>query len=72
MSRLHPLRPREIERVLLQSGFHFDHQTGSHRVYRNSATQRTAVVPFHPRDLPVFLVARIAKQAGLPNSAFMT
>lgn len=70
MSRAHPLKPREVERILTSYGFLFDHQTGSHRVYKHPETGRTVVVPFHPRDLPVFIVLRIAHQAGLPRSAF--
>lgn len=70
MTRLRPLKPREAERILLDNGFHFDHQTGSHRVYKHAATGRTVVVPFHPRDLPVWLIHRIARQAGLSPSLF--
>jgi len=71
MTQLRPLRPREVERVPLDHGFVFDHQTGSHRVYKHPETRRTTVVPFHARDLPVWLISRIARQAGLPRSAFV-
>ena len=71
MSRLRPLKPREVERILLSHGFLFDHQSGSHRVYKNPMNGKSAVVPFHAKDLPVFLVQKIGRQAGLPRAAFL-
>jgi predicted RNA binding protein YcfA (HicA-like mRNA interferase family) len=70
MTRLRPLRPRDVECILPGHGFVFDHQTGSHRVYKNPDTGRIVVAPFHPKDLPIFLISRIARQAGLPRVAF--
>ncbi|MFN3396194.1 MAG: type II toxin-antitoxin system HicA family toxin [Thermodesulfovibrionales bacterium] len=37
-------------KILLQNGFEFDHQTGSHKVDYNLQTKK-ATVPYHKKDL---------------------
>ncbi len=65
MPKLPALTPNEVIKILLQNGFELDHQTGSHRVYYNSASKRRVVVPYHKKDLPKGTLISILKQAGL-------
>jgi predicted RNA binding protein YcfA (HicA-like mRNA interferase family) len=65
MPKLPVLTSEEVIKLLLENGFEFDHQTGSHKVYYNPSTKKRAVVPYHKRDLPKGTLLSILKQAGL-------
>ncbi len=49
MSKFPALTSDEIIKILLENGFQFDHQTGSHRVYYNSENKKRVVVPYHKK-----------------------
>lgn len=68
MPKLPALTPDEVIRILVQNGFELDRQTGSHRVYYNSATKKRVVVPYHKKDLPKGTLNSILKQAGLRDA----
>ena len=59
------MKPKEMEKLLLKNGFIFQRQRGSHRLYYNPQTNRTAVVPIHSKDLKIGTEQQILKQAGL-------
>jgi len=65
MPKLPALTPDDLISILLQNGFEFDHQRGSHRVYYNLQTGRRVIVPYHKKDLPKGTLLSILKQAGL-------
>ncbi|MFZ0244787.1 type II toxin-antitoxin system HicA family toxin [Candidatus Binatus sp.] len=70
--RLPALKAREVIRVLEQLGFQLHHSTGSHRIYKNPATGRRAVIPFHgSRDLNVNVLRSILRQADLAEDEFV-
>ena len=52
-------------RLLEQNGFVYVSSNGSHRKYRNPATGKTVIVPFHAKDLKPGTEKNILKQAGL-------
>lgn len=60
-----PLTPKEMVRLLEQNGFVYVSSNGSHRKYRNPATGKTVIVPFHAKDLKPGTESNILKQAGL-------
>ena len=60
-----PMTPREIVRVLEDNGFQFVSSNGSHRKYYNPKTGKTAIVPFHAKELKKGTEQSILKQAGL-------
>lgn len=60
-----PMTPKEMERLLLANGFVFDRQKGSHKVFWNNETKKTAVVPMHAKDLKKGTEQKILKDAGL-------
>lgn len=65
------LTPRDVERVLLKIGFGLDRQRGSHRVYVQTATNRTVIVPWHNRDLKRGTLGSIIKGTGLTTEEFL-
>jgi len=70
--RLPALKAREVIRVLEQLGFRLHHSTGSHSIYKNAATGRRAVIPFHgSRDLNVNVLRSILKQANIDEDEFL-
>lgn len=59
------MTPKEMIRLLEQNGFEFVRSNGSHRLFRNPQTGKTALVPYHAKDLKKGLEQKILKQAGL-------
>lgn len=70
MPRHSPLKPKEVEKILLKNGFILKRQTGSHRIFWNSKTEKTAVIPYHSRDIPKGTSKSIIKQSDLPEELF--
>ncbi len=70
--RLPALKAREVIRVLERLGFRLHHSTGAHRIYKNPATGRRAVIPFHgSRELNVNVLRSILRQADLAEDEFV-
>ena len=59
------MTPKEIVRLLQENGFVYVSSSGSHRKYRNQATGRIVIVPFHAKDLKPGTEKNILKMAGL-------
>lgn len=60
-----PMTPKEMISLLKANGFETVSQNGSHVKLKNSETGKTAVVPYHSKDLKKGLEQAILKQAGL-------
>ena len=60
-----PMTPKEMEKLLIQNGFHEIRQNGSHKFYENSSTNKRTTVPHHSKTLSKGLEQEILKQAGL-------
>ncbi|HMD97310.1 MAG TPA: type II toxin-antitoxin system HicA family toxin [Terriglobia bacterium] len=72
MSRLHPVRPREVIRFLESLGFQQARQRGSHKFFRHP-DGRTATVPDHQgEDLGRGILAKILRDAGSTPAEFLT
>jgi len=53
-------------KILEKNGFYFKRASGSHHIYYNPVTQKTATVPVHGnRDLKKGTFLAILKQAGI-------
>jgi predicted RNA binding protein YcfA (HicA-like mRNA interferase family) len=59
----------EVIRVLLDHGFFFVSQKGSHAKYKN-ASGRTAIVPHPKKELPIGTTRAIIRQSGLRPEDF--
>ena len=70
MPRLVPLRPREVESILLKNGFIVNVSKSGHRQYFNPKTNAHATVPFHSRDLAPGTLRSIIRQSQLPVNFF--
>jgi len=71
LSRLHPVRPREVIRFLERLGFRPVRQRGSHKFFRHP-DGRTATVPEHRgEDLGRGILAKILRDAGVKPAEFL-
>lgn len=59
------MRARELERILLEDGWYFKNQKGSHRQYKHPDKQGKVTIPFHTGDVDKGTADSILKQAGL-------
>ena len=63
------LSAKYLIKLLEKNGFIFKRANGSHHVYYNPATNKTAIVPLHGnKDLKKGTFYAIVKQAGIDNS----
>lgn len=60
-----PKTPAEMIRLLEKNGFAYVSSNGSHRKYRNDATGKTVIVPYHNKSLKAGTEHNILKLAGL-------
>lgn len=60
-----PCTPKQMIKLLEQNGFVEIRQNGSHKLFKNFATNKTTIVPYHCKDLPKGTEQNILKQAGL-------
>ena len=59
-----PLKPRELERIILARGWVLRRSSGSHRQYSREGWPNITI-PFHPGDLRQRTQESIMKQAGI-------
>ncbi len=60
------MKPVELEKLVKKSGWFFDRQTGSHRIYKHGKEKGIIVIPFHgSKDLPKGITLSILKKARL-------
>ena len=62
------LSPKHLIKMLEQHGFIYKRSKGSHQVYFNPGTKKTAIVPVHGgKDLKKGTFLAILRQAGIEN-----
>ncbi len=70
MPRLVPLKPREVEKILLDNGFKVNVSKSSHKQYFNPKTKAHTTVSFHSKEIPVGTLRSIVRQSQLPDDLF--
>lgn len=60
-----PIKPKEMEKIILEDGWVFNSQNGSHRHYKHPTKPGKVTIPFHNQDLTKGVEKSILKQAGL-------
>ena len=61
-----PMKPREMEKLILADGWRFKNQEGSHKNYIHPTKPGKVTIPFHQgKDLTKKAENSIKKQAGL-------
>lgn len=60
-----PKKPIEMEREILEDGWVFKNQVGSHRHYIHPTKPGKVTIPFHTKELTRATEKSIRKQAGL-------
>lgn len=70
MPHIVPLKPREIEKILLRNGFEVNVSKSSHKQYFNEKTGAHTTVSFHSKEIPVGTLRSIIRQSQLPVDIF--
>ena len=70
MPKIVPLKPREVEKLLLLHGFMVNVSKSSHRQYFNPQTNSHTTVPFHSKVIPIGTLRSIIRQSQLPVTLF--
>jgi predicted RNA binding protein YcfA (HicA-like mRNA interferase family) len=71
MTRLPPLKAREVIKGLQASGFERIRQKGSHAVFHHEDCRR-APIPIHPaRTISLYLLSDILKQLEIEEDEFL-
>jgi predicted RNA binding protein YcfA (HicA-like mRNA interferase family) len=66
------LRPREVLRALIRTGFFIHHSTGGHHVLKHPAKPALRVtLPWHSKDLKRRTLVSIIGQSGLTIEEFL-
>ena len=60
-----PMKPREMEKLILKDGWIFKSQEGSHRHYVHPTKSGKVTITFHSKDLNKKTENSINKLAGL-------
>ena len=63
------LSSQKIIKVLLNNGFIFISQRGSHQKYRNE--DKTVIVPAQRKEIPIGTLRSIIRQSGLNSDKFI-
>ncbi len=71
MSRLPIVKSSRLEKLLLQLGFVFERQKGSHAFYRHPDGRYTTIPHHAGKDLPRELIRSILKQISLSTEEFI-
>lgn len=56
---------KDLEEMILDDGWYFVRQVGSHRQYRHPSKPGIVTIPWHLGDMPKGTVYSILRQAGL-------
>ena len=70
MTKLSPLKPREVISKLKKLGFIVDHVSGSHYIMFNAKTKTRIRIPYHAKDLKTGTLRSIIKQTELSVEEF--
>ncbi|HCM38207.1 MAG: hypothetical protein UV55_C0047G0009 [Candidatus Gottesmanbacteria bacterium GW2011_GWC1_43_10] len=70
MPKLAPLKPRQIETILLKHGFAVNVSKSSHKQYFNKTTGAHTTVSFHSKEIPVGTLRSIVRQSQLSLDLF--
>ena len=71
MPKVPVLNSKEVIKLLEENGFVLERTKGSHRLYFNDKTNKTAIVPFHNKDLPIGTLLEILRQAGISKDEIL-
>lgn len=61
-----PLKPAEMERIIVEDGWYFVRQKGSHKHYKHNTKEGMVTIPFHKgKELNPITEKSIRKQAQI-------
>lgn len=59
------MKPKELEKLLINEGWKPIRQVVSHKMFKKPGNPQTIAVPFHNKDIPIGTLNSILKQGGL-------
>ena len=60
------MKAKELEKLVVDNGWFFVRQNGSHRIYKHEALNGIVVIPFHSsKDLPKGTEQSIIRKSGI-------
>ncbi len=59
------MTPSKLIKLLVEHGFVFVRQSGSHAIFKNDLRNIKVVVPIHSKDIPKGTLHAILKDAGI-------
>ena len=65
MPKLPRITSKKLIKSLLKNGYYIDHQTGSHIIFYKNDYNNPIVIPNHNKDLKLWTLKNILKQARL-------
>jgi predicted RNA binding protein YcfA (HicA-like mRNA interferase family) len=71
MTKVPPLKPREVIAILERFGFAQVRQRGSHCQFRHTDGRATTVPDHHGRDVSPILIRKIAEDIRVPIEEFL-
>ncbi|HTK03515.1 MAG TPA: type II toxin-antitoxin system HicA family toxin [Alphaproteobacteria bacterium] len=70
MPKLAQLKPREVEKILLDNGFVVNVSKSSHKQYFNKNTGAHTTVPFHSKNIAIGTLRSVVRQSQLSIELF--
>jgi len=68
---IRPIGWRKFEEFVIHCGFTYEHQKGSHRVYKKPDTLRPVIIPAHPQDIPVMVIMNNLRTMGVTPKMYL-
>ena len=65
MPKIPIITSKKLIKALLKNGYYIDHQTWSHIIFYKNDFNNPIVIPDHNKDLKLWTLKSILKQAGL-------
>jgi predicted RNA binding protein YcfA (HicA-like mRNA interferase family) len=71
MPKIPPMKPEELERLLIKIGFKFSRQKGSHKRYIRPDGRSTTVPSHKGKDIPPVLLRAICREINILPEDFI-
>lgn len=68
---IRPIEWRKFEKFVLDCGYEYKRQRGSHRVYKKADILRPVIVPVHNFDLPVTIILTNLRTMGITTEQYL-
>lgn len=71
MPQLNPVSFNKFDKFLKYAGCVFVRQKGSHCVYQRAGLIRPIIVPYHAKEIPVYIIKNTLRNLGMTTDNFL-